>query len=81
MIKRVLYKSSPEHLYVNHLKMTQMVHNLRLDRNEVWRDVQQYNIIKNIFWWFYVHVEVDITILYNNWSKNHIGTKLGKQSK
>ena len=58
-----------------------MVHNLSLDRNEVWRDVQQYNIIKNIFWWFYVHVEVDITILYDNWSKNDIGTKLGKQSK
>jgi len=42
---------------------------------------QQYSIIKNIFWWFYVHVQVGITILYYNWSKNHIGTKLRKQSK
>ena len=39
---------------------------------------QQNNIIKDTFWWFYVHVEVDITILYCNWSKNHIGTKLEK---
>jgi len=28
-----------------------------------------------------LHVEVDITILYYNWSKNRIGTKLRKQSK
>ena len=34
-----------------------------------------------MFWQFYVHVEGGITILYYNWSKNHIGTKLRKQSK
>ena len=28
-----------------------------------------------------MHVEVDIAILYYNWSKNCIGTKLRKQSK
>ena len=43
--------------------------------------MQTYNIIEDIFWSFHVHVEVGITILYYNWSKNHIGTKLGKQFK
>ena len=61
--------------------MTQMGAQLELRKKKVGEVCQQYNIIKNIFWWFYVHVEVDITILYYNWSKNHIGTKLGKQSK
>ena len=38
-------------------------------------------ITERKFCWFDVHVEVSITLLYYNWSKNHIGTKLRKQSR
>ena len=51
------------------------------DVRKVFRGVQKRKLHKRKLCWFDVHVKVSITNLYYNWSKNHIGTKLRKQSR
>ena len=79
MTKLALCYSSPEHLYVNYLKITKKLHNLILDIKDVFWVLPKIKLHKKYFLLVLCACEGLYYYTFFKGSKNRIGTKLRKQ--